>query len=60
MRQRQARSSPGQPAYAAVEDWVEADRLPDFTLKGISKPVPAYSVIGLLEKLRVPQRFRVG
>ena len=38
-----------QPAYAAVEDWVEADRLPDFTLKGISKPVPAYSVIGLLE-----------
>jgi DNA-binding CsgD family transcriptional regulator len=38
-----------QPAYASVEDWVRAERLPDFTLKGISKPVAAYSVTGLSE-----------
>jgi len=36
-----------QRAHAAVEDVVEAERLPDLTLKGVAKPVPAYNVVRL-------------
>jgi adenylate cyclase len=36
-----------QRAYAGAEDLIEAERLPDFTLKGIAKPVPAYNVVRL-------------
>ena len=36
-----------QRAYAAVEDLVDAEPLPDLTLKGFLKPVPAYAVSGL-------------
>jgi DNA-binding CsgD family transcriptional regulator len=38
-----------QPAFAAVEQFVEAERLPDLTLKGLSKPVPGYSLASLKE-----------
>jgi class 3 adenylate cyclase/DNA-binding CsgD family transcriptional regulator len=36
-----------QPGYAAVEGAIEAERLPDMTLKGIHKAVPAYNVMRL-------------
>jgi class 3 adenylate cyclase len=37
----------GQRAYAEVEDIIDAERVPDFDLKGFSAPVPAWSVLGL-------------
>jgi adenylate cyclase len=36
-----------QRAYAAVEEFVEAERMPDFVLKGFLKPVPSFNVLGL-------------
>jgi len=36
-----------QRAHAAVEDLIEAERLPDFTVKGFAKPVRAYNVVRL-------------
>jgi adenylate cyclase len=38
-----------QRVYAEVEDVVEAERLPDLTLKGFHRPVPAFEVLGLGE-----------
>ena len=38
-----------QPVYTSVEDAIEAERLPDFTIKGLVKPVPAYNVTHLKE-----------
>ncbi len=36
-----------QRVYAEVEELVEAERMPDFVLKGFLKPVPAFNVLGL-------------
>ena len=36
-----------QPAYGEVEGTVAAERLPELTLKGFSRPVPAYNVLRL-------------
>jgi class 3 adenylate cyclase/CheY-like chemotaxis protein len=38
-----------QPGYAALDDVLQAERLPDFTLKGFARPVPAYDVVRLIE-----------
>jgi class 3 adenylate cyclase/CheY-like chemotaxis protein len=39
-----------QRAHAVVEDLIEAERLPDFALKGVAKPVPAYNVVRLTDE----------
>ena len=36
-----------QPAYGEVEDAVAAERIPELTLKGFARPVPAYNVLRL-------------
>jgi adenylate cyclase len=36
-----------QRAYAAVEAMIEAEPLPEFTLKGVAKPVVAHNVVRL-------------
>jgi class 3 adenylate cyclase len=50
-------ASPGQillsqRAYAAVEEQVKAEKVSDLTVKGFSKPVPAYEVLGIVEERR--------
>jgi adenylate cyclase len=39
-----------QRVYAEVEELAHAERLPDLTLKGFPRPVPAYSVLRLMEE----------
>jgi class 3 adenylate cyclase/DNA-binding CsgD family transcriptional regulator len=36
-----------QSAYAAMDDLIDVEELPALTLKGFSRPVPAYNVVGL-------------
>ncbi len=36
-----------QRVYAAVEDLVEVEPLPDLTLKGFQRPIPTYNVVAL-------------
>jgi class 3 adenylate cyclase/CheY-like chemotaxis protein len=36
-----------QRVYAAIEELVDVERLPDFTLKGFQRPIPAYNVVTL-------------
>ena len=36
----------GQRTYAAVEDLIEVEPAGELELKGISRPVPAYDVVG--------------
>ncbi|MGH2407461.1 MAG: adenylate/guanylate cyclase domain-containing response regulator, partial [Candidatus Limnocylindrales bacterium] len=38
-----------QRAFAAVEDIVVGESVGELTLKGFSRPVPAFNVIGLVE-----------
>jgi adenylate cyclase len=50
-------ASPGQillsqRAYAAVEEQVKAEKVSDLTVKGFSKPVPAYEVVSIVEEKR--------
>ncbi len=46
--------------YAAVEELVDAERLPDLSLRGFSRPVQAYNVLRLLDvpsaAATIPQR----
>jgi adenylate cyclase len=50
-------ASPGrillrQRAYAAVEEQVKTEKVSDLTVKGFSKPIPAYEVVGIVEEKR--------
>ena len=38
-----------QRVYTAVESLVQAERVGDLTLKGLSRPIPTYNVLGLVE-----------